>query len=383
MIRKDGAGKRIFTFLCACLCLFVLGSEIRAETYVFRAEDCSAGTERAWDRFREALPPSAAEAVDGVDLADPAGTIAVLRDRTDPGRIFSWLREAFGNALRTVIPAAAPLAGLILLAAAVKTAVPSGPTADAFGRVVRLAAAASVWGLAADALRLARDAAGTLCSLAELLVPVAEGICLLGGGVTESRVARVGMMLALTVVEEIAGRILVPASSALLGLTAVGSSGGFAASFAAGLRKMILRAWQILTLSAAFLLGTQSSLARSADSLGMRWTKFALSSFVPVAGGALSEAWGAMSAGVRFLRGAGGIGGILALTAAAVPAAAPLLLWQWTFGLGRFAAGALGLTDLEKLLDGARGVTELLSAFVLYGIGIFVVALALFAGIGR
>ena len=136
-------------------------------------------------------------------------------------------------------------------------------------------------------------------------------------------------------------------------------------------------------LSAAFLLGTQSSLARSADSLGMRWTKFALSSFVPVAGGALSEAWGAMSAGVRFLRGAGGIGGILALTAAAVPAAAPLLLWQWTFGLGRFAAGTLGLTDLEKLLDGARGVTELLSAFVLYGIGIFVVALALFAGIGR
>ena len=379
--------RAVIRILAVCAFLsarLLLALPARAETYVFEAE--GTGTEEAagaWDRFRAALDGEAADLVGGVDLADPVSAAEALGGRGPAQKMKTLLRQAFVSSAQAVIPEAAPLFALLLLAAAAKTADTEEKVREPLMRVLRLAAAVAVFVPASGLLELTRGVTGTVCRLAELLVPVTEGICLVGGGVSEGAAARVGMMLVLTVAEEIAGRVLVPAAGVLLGLTAVSGGKGFAASVSAGLRTFLLRAWQILTLGVSILLGSQSVLGRAADSAGIRTARLAVTSFVPVAGSVLSEAWGTFVSGVRLLRGAAGIGGILALTAAVLPTAVRLLTWQWAFGIGKCAAQALELPELAPLFDGARGVAELLSSFALYTLFLFVLELAAFAGLGR
>ena len=375
----------VIRFFSACLLsslllFLLLPAKGSAREYVFRAEDAEEIGE-GWRLFLEALPEDAGELA-GTDLSDPAGTAETVRSLLTPENVGGKLKNAVRNAAETVIPAASPLVGLALLCAAVRYAVPGGTMGEGMGRIMRLAASVTVFRLTGDALALADRAASAVCRLAELLLPVAEGICLFGGGVTEARVTRVGLMLAATAVEEAAGRVLIPASGIVLGLCAVSGGKGPAFQTAGALRRLLLRIWQTLAIGMSFLLGAQSVLARSADSAGLRWSRFALSSFIPVAGSALSDAWSSISAGIRALRGAAGIGGILCMAAAALPAVIPLLLWQTEFALEQCAADALELKDLSALLGEAGGIVGLLSAFCLYALAMFTIELALFAGIG-
>ena len=373
---------RILPALLTAALVWILSSAAGAEEYRFRAQDAGSGAVRdAWDAFREALPEEA-EKLRDVDLSDPLSAAETVRSAVLPENLWERLRTAFLKAAERVVPEAAPLFGLLLLCASVRYAVPAGAMEDGMARVMRLAAAVTVFRLAGAALSLADRVAGTVCRLAELMIPVTEGICLLGGGVTEGRVARVGLMLAVTAAEEAAGSVLIPAAGCVLGLTAVSGGKGVAGSAAGALRKLLLRAWQSAALLLTFLLGAQSVLARTADSAGMRLSRFALSSFVPVAGSALSDAWSSVTAGIRVLRGTAGIGGIIALGAVSLPAVIALLLWQAVFALAHGVSDALGLKELSPLLEQAGGIASLLSAFALYTLAMFVVQLALFAGLG-
>lgn len=376
--------------LTASLLLLLLPGRAAAAEYTFRAGNAGPQGARVdgageiaedWRVFLDALPEEE-NLLRDTDLSDPAAAVDAVRSALAPENLYEWLSEAVGRAAEAVIPAASPLVALLLLCAAVRYAVPSGAMGEGMGRVMGLAASVTVFRLTADALELADRAASAVCSMAELLVPVAEGICLFGGGLTEARVTRVGLMLAATAVEEAAGRVLIPASGVVLGLAAVSGGRGIAYQTAGALQRLLLRIWQALAVGMAFLLGAQTVLARAADTAGLRWSRFALSSFVPVAGSALSDAWSSIAAGLRTLRGAVGIGGILAMASAAAPAVSPLLLWQAVFALTRGAADALELKELSSLLQQAGGIVSLLSAFCLYALAMFIVELALFAGIG-
>lgn len=376
--------RRVVLLILILSGIFSLAANARAEEYRFGADERGgAQIGEAWDGFLDALPPDAA--LRDADLSDPLEAVRTVREAADPGAILKRLLGMLTDAAEMVVPAAGPLFGLLLLCASLRAAVPAGQSAqtgEAFLRVARLAVSVTVFRLAGGALRLAESASGTVCRLAELLIPVTEGICLLGGGVTEGRVARVGLMLALTIAEEAAGRVLIPAAGVTLGLAAVSGGRGVVGRAAGAFRKLLLRLWQTVAVGMTFLLGAQSVLAKTADSAGLRWSKFALSSFVPVAGSALSDAWGTISSGLRVLRGAAGIGGILALGAAALPAAVPLLLWQAVFSLAAAAADALGLGEISPILSEAGGIVGMLAAFTLYTLAMFTVELALFAGIG-
>ena len=253
--------------------------------------------------------------------------------------------------------------------------------AEGFARIVRISCACVVFRLATRAVTIARTVTETAAHIMELIVPVAEGICILGGAVTERQVASAGMMLAVTLTGEVAAHGLVPLTGALCGLTAVNAGCGVLGSFTAGLRKALLRLWQFVAVCVSFLLGAQSVIARSADTMAQRTAKFALSTFIPVAGGALAEAWSAVRTGAGFLRSAAGIGGILALLGLLIPAVVPLLLYKAVLSLASQAAEVLGLAEMHAMLDGAAGILELLVAFVLYASAMFFFALVLFAGI--
>ena len=360
-------------FLC-------LGSPVKAEEVIFAPEDTGrAAAGESWDEFIESLPEDAAEAADGIDPFDPAGSAEAVEKKA--GWLGGRIREVLETAITTAIPETAPLFAALLVAAAVKTAVPSPVMAEGFARILRLWGACVIFRLTERAVTLAKTVTETAAHLMELMVPVTEAIAIFDGSLTERQVASAGMMLAVTLTGEVAAHLLVPLTGALAGLTAVHAGCGVLGSFTAGLRKALLRLWQFVTVCVSFLLGAQSVIAKSADSMAQRTAKFALSTFIPVAGSALAEAWSAIRTGAGFLRGAAGIGGILVLLGLLIPAIVPLVMYRLLFSLSSDAAEILGLGEMHGMLEGAAGILELLVAFVLYSAVMFFFALVLFAGI--
>ncbi len=349
---------------------------------VFEAQDVDPSA--SWDAVLDALPEEErGEFGDLAYLSSSAGdaekTLTALREKTGLAWLWEKLAAAVRDAFRQLIPAALPLFASVLLSAAAQFAIPSEAMSDALGRILRLYQAVAIFSLAAEALALAKNVLSVICGVMELMVPVMEGAALFGGSLTEKTVAAAGMALAATLVNETAAGVLVPVTGLLLGLTAAEAACGMFGGLAEAVKKILLRLWQIVTLAASFLLGMQTVIARSADTLGLRAAKLALSSFLPVAGGAVAEAFSTLRSGAVMLRSAAGVGGILALLLLLLPALVPLGVIRLFFSLARFTADALGLKESAHMLGGAEGAAEFLAGFVFYAGIMFFLALAAFA----
>lgn len=111
----------------------------------------------------------------------------------------------------------------------------------------------------------------------------------------------------------------------------------------------------------AALLGLQSALAQSADTLALKTGKFLVSSGVPVVGRAMSDAMGSVLAGLRLLKGTVGFAAVAAIAAAFIPVLLECLLYHIVFTLGGTVAGSVGS---EKTKRFCFGVTQCLSLYI-------------------
>ena len=367
--------------LCVLFRFLRTAASAGAREFVFSGADSpSPDGGAAWETILDALPEDARAELN--DLRDPASAPEALAEKTG----FAWLgnriADAFSASAGRLFPDAAPIFGSLLLLAAARLAIPSEAMAEGLGRLSRLWLTVFVFRLAAEALVLTKTSLGVICRVMELTVPVMEGTALFSGRLTEKTVAAGGMMLASTLVNEANAALLAPLSGLLLGLTAAEAAFGGPKGLAEAVKKALMRLWQLLTLCVSFMLGTQTVLARAADTLGLKTARFALSSFVPVAGSALAEALASVRSGASLLRATAGIGGMLALILLLLPLLAPLVTAKIVFSLAQSAAEALNLPDGAKILAGAHGLIDLLLGFSLHAALMFFLSLAAFCAGG-
>lgn len=131
------------------------------------------------------------------------------------------------------------------------------------------------------------------------------------------------------------------------------------------------------------VLSLQQMAAAAGDSLGGRVMKFSLSSFVPVVGGLLSEAYSTVVGCAGLLRSTLGCFGLLATV---LIVAAPLLecvCWLISLQLAGGAASLFGLDALEKLCRTAAGAVRVLVAVLAAFALIMVVSTTVLVFVGR
>jgi stage III sporulation protein AE len=145
-----------------------------------------------------------------------------------------------------------------------------------------------------------------------------------------------------------------------------------------GVRKFIGRLWSVFGILFSFLLSVQTLLAGAADSLGARTARFALSSFVPVAGGMIAEALSTLRGGMAYVRQTAGVGGILVLLALFLPAVIPMVLVKLALSLTESAAGILGVGAASSMLGEVRGIAELIIGVVTGASLVFLITLMMF-----
>ena len=145
-----------------------------------------------------------------------------------------------------------------------------------------------------------------------------------------------------------------------------------------------LTKWLLGFVMAIFtaVLSLRQAASGALDSLGSKAARFALSSFVPVVGSALSEAYKTVQGSLHVLRSGLGIFVILALAFTFLPVLLQGLGWSLCLFVGKALAEALGVSHCAKLLEALGTVFSTLTAVLLCVPAVLLIAAAAAFAIG-
>ncbi len=143
--------------------------------------------------------------------------------------------------------------------------------------------------------------------------------------------------------------------------------------------------WTLGLLMSIFLgvLSMQNWISGSVDTAATRTTKYVISNFVPVVGGAVSDAYTTVRGSLQILRSATGVVGIVALCLLFLPPLIELLCYRFIVAIGAALAELFGTKRLLRLLRGTEQALAIAFALLIcFGI-MFVVSTAIALTIGK
>lgn len=194
-------------------------------------------------------------------------------------------------------------------------------------------------------------------------VPVLAGIMIAGGQTVSAASYHMMMIGAGEVVSQLSTYFLVPMLNIFLALSIV-SSISPRLKFN-GICEMFYKAvkWVLSIVMTIFvsLLTIQNLIGVAADNAGTKVVKFAVSNFIPVVGGALSDAYTTVQSCVKVLKSGVGAFGILAAGVIFLPVLLELILWLAAVNLSAVVGDLFELKEISVLL---RSVGKVISAMI-------------------
>ena len=211
-----------------------------------------------------------------------------------------------------------------------------------------------------------------------LYVPVFSGLIAASGKAAGGALYSGVMIFVSSALMQLTVRIIVPLLKCVMSLSLVSSAcdkvrlGGAVELFRKASVFMLTFG---MSLFAAFLT-MRTIVAAAADSLSTRAARFAIGSFVPVVGGALSEAYQTVISCVSLLKSGVGAAGIAVVFAIFLPAAIRCILWQACSAAGRALCGLFGLSNASALLSQLSNVMSVMFAVLMCTMVIYIVSTA-------
>ncbi|MBP3378948.1 MAG: hypothetical protein J6L96_09375 [Clostridia bacterium] len=373
-------GSYIIFALLVCL---IMPLTVQSAEYSYTMNDIGNYAGKAeWDKLTGELPEDIKAEVTDIDPYDPGSAVDAIEEKSSLKYWTKRLLEEINSALGAMFPDLLPVFSAILILAAVQMLLPtlSSELADSFMMLGRLTVAITVFRTTFGMLDIAERHLTGLCSIMNLLTPVMQALYLAEGSLTQMSVSTTAVMLAVTAIGYVNTRVMAPCTSILFTLSAVTTVcdevklGGLTS----GIRQLIMRVWQIVTIMFSFMLGTQSIIARSADTLAAKTVKFAIGSFIPMAGGVMAEAYNTVREGLSFVKTTAGIGGIIMILLILLPGIIPLVVYKISIIILSSISGMLKLDGTTALLEEVKGIIEIITAIVLYTSLMLVFAMILF-----
>jgi len=137
----------------------------------------------------------------------------------------------------------------------------------------------------------------------------------------------------------------------------------------------------VFTLFTA-LLTLKSLFSSSVDNVSSRAVRYTMSSFVPVVGGALSEAYRTVHGSVGILKSGVGVFVIIAIVTVFIPVLIRLLVWLFTVNMCKSFSEATSLHSPTLMLSSISTVLSLLLSVIFCIIALFIITTALIITIG-
>lgn len=211
------------------------------------------------------------------------------------------------------------------------------------------------------------------------LIPVLAGIITAAGNPALAFSFRSIAFSTAQVISGISANQITPLVGAVLSLDIVGAlMPSFRLSSITELIKKTLTA--VLSFAATLFvsfLGLKSALANAADTVASRGIRLAISTAVPVVGGALSEAYSGVVGSLVLARSTVGIFGIAAIALINLPSCIQLLFWIFALRLGAAAGELFGQQGTADILKSIASAITLLNVVLLFNAVLFIISTAL------
>ncbi len=381
---------RIFLkIITAFLLILMLTVVTHAAEYEFDSKtDGEIYPREEFDSLYESLPDDVKdELADFMAAENDGDRTESLQDKLD---VKYWLRYVAEELREQLQPAGVGfvgLLGIVILASILKNMldVSLSNRMQSLGiYVLTLVVAATVASMSLTAIKVASDFITRICTMMNAMLPVMNALLISSGSLTQMGVNSTALMLYITVTENLMHTIFIPLSGALFALSTMSGvlRGINIGSFIGAMRRVMMRILSFSLMIFSFVLGIQTSLAGSADSLGMKTVRFALGNYVPIVGGAVSEAIGTVRAGLAHVKIMTGTFGIIVILLIVLPSLVSLILSRITLSLCHSVAELLECGPVSRILSEADSVLSVFLALCAMTAVFFVFAVVLFMNTG-
>ncbi len=331
------------------------------------------------DRIEDYLSDPAADLIEEleIDPSDPEWVNSLSAENVF-SQIWSFLKEGAKGPFR----AGLSVLSLLLVMAAAATFESLKPFEDVLSCVFSLTSGALLVSSLISFISSCGSAIKGTTVLMDGFVPVYAGILTATGkGLTASGMSFL-LLTASGTVASLSAFLILPLLNCYLGVGLAGSimpMGGLG-RLNEGIKKAAL--WTLSLTLTVFLgiLSIQTGVNRAADGLGVKTAKFMIGTFVPVAGGALSESLTTLLGSLGLLKTSVGMFGVVAVAATLIPTFAELLLWRITLWGLSIAADVLGVGGRTEILRSADSVLSVLMGILLFTGALFIISLAVVSG---
>ncbi len=215
-------------------------------------------------------------------------------------------------------------------------------------------------------------------------IPISVAIMFASGQTFSATSLNLLLLSAMELISQISSQFIVPVMNAFLAISVASSiSPGIKLHSLTNMFSSISK-WTLGIVSTIFvsLLGIQSIVSASADSFNSKTIKLAVSSFVPLVGGTLSEAFGTMQSCIRLLKSGVGAFAIIAIALIFLPAIVECVVWILTINIAKFMGDILDIETISNLLSSISKVLAVLLAVTISCVSVFLISSLLMLIIG-
>lgn len=378
-------GRRIQSVFLLCLFLFSgvvwaeeLPDESADQNLQGQLEASGAG------ELTSQVPDQTQEILEQLDLKEL--DYRILLSLT-PEQIWQVCKAAFSKMIRAPLLLLGMLVAVILLCAAMD-ALKIGFNAKGLERIFNgvavLCLITIVLEPVTDCIQKASQAIFQGSMFMNGFIPVFCGILASGGQLVSAGVYHLLLFGTSQVVGQAASQILVPLISIFLAFCFTGAIAPELHLDQIGktVKKFVNWALGLLLTVYVGLLGIQSIVAVSADTVTVKTAKFVTSSFVPVIGSALSDALVTAQACLKLLKASVGVYGILIAVFTFLPLFAEIICWYLAMQAAAFLGQLMGTGSITKVLEAtASALGLLMSITLLFGL-LFIISTTVMLVVG-
>ncbi|MBE6837262.1 MAG: hypothetical protein E7509_04615 [Ruminococcus sp.] len=316
--------KRVFSVLIVILLILLFPLTAYAEETDKNEEEIY---QEMTEGFKEGIDSDVSQELEkyDIDVSDPQ-TLKELETSDIFSKIISALSANVGHAVKILVKVIA----LIVLCSIVKNCVPeNNSVSGVFSFVSVITVLSVIMNTLQDCIDLSLNALNGMNTFMTCYIPVFTSVVVTSGNVTSGNSYYVVMFSICEIVTLIANTFILPVLSIVLSLSVVGAlNSDFPFhKTAEGLKKVVQ--WILggaMTVVVA-VLSIRSIIGTSVDNVATRSAKYVVSTFVPVVGGAVSEAFLTVKGSMGVIRsGIGSLGIIIILFIIITPVASIVVI---------------------------------------------------------
>lgn len=268
------------------------------------------------------------------------------------------------------------IAGVVVLVGLIKGTAAAENFSEPLNIVIGCAVAITVFASSAGVISQGMSAVETTSDFMLALIPVLAGIVTAAGNPTLALTYGSFAMAAAQAAAQTAGNIIMPLCGAFsaFGVSASLSPELKLIKLADMIKKLTIGVLSFVAAAFSAVLGLKSLLAGSADTLASKGIKLALSSAVPIVGGALSDAYSSIIGSVSLLKSTVGVFGVIAVVMIDLPVVLQLTARIILLKLLGVLSSSMGDDTTGEVLDTLSSALTVINAAVIFTAALFIIS---------